>query len=155
MEPETNTVSGGSRSMRELRKLSLEDLATLIRGEHNRSEDITADARKRGGVHAINAGRALMVAREKVQRGHWERWCVDNTRHAESTRQRYMQLSHNEKKLTDKLSATELEQMTVRQLRALCKKKPAKSEQQPIDPNVPKKAIVIPEPSEDERIQHF
>lgn len=53
--------------------------------------------------HAINAGEALLAAREKVERGHWSDWLADTFLDwSESAARNYMRLAKNKDLLAER-----------------------------------------------------
>jgi len=75
---------------------SLEELAIRIREEHTAAEQAAKAAKqadKNAFDHAVEAGRTLIVAKDRLGHGEWGGWLKKNCEISERQAQRYMQIA--------------------------------------------------------------
>jgi hypothetical protein len=75
--------------------VSLDELAGRIRKQHRQY----CKSIKSGLEHAIEAGRLLKTARDKLSHGEWLGWIEDNCRFSQRTAENYVRLANHETEL--------------------------------------------------------
>lgn len=78
-------------------RLALDEIGSLIRAAHSSVEsEVVATIQHMSGAlrHALRAGELLLVARTRVEPGHWHRWVAENARFDERTAKKYQRIAH-------------------------------------------------------------